>query len=818
MVRAILMLLLLINAAQAFTQITQTVRGSVIDKDDQQPLIGVSVAVFQNNTLLKGIQTDERGNFRLEEIPVGRVTIALSYMGYKKVLLPNTIVNAGKETVLTIEMENSIEALKEVEISAVRKGETINEMAMISARGFSVEETERYAGSRGDPARMASNFAGVSGSDDSRNDIVIRGNSPFGLQYRVENVHIPNPNHFNIPGSVGGSVAILNNRMLSNSDFYTGAFPAEFGNAMAGVFDIRMKKGNNERNEFTGEFGLLGANVFSEGPFSKKSKASYIVNYRYATLELLNLMGLDVGTSAIPRYTDLQFKVNAPTKNGGNVSAFGIGGYSTINLLTSKQREVNDERDIYASGGRDEYFQAGMGVAGVNYTRPVAKNAYATITFAVSTEWNRVNHNRVVRSIDSSGAKPLWNVDTIYPKLFYQFITNKLTGGFLRQYKISNRHIVRFGLMTEAWNFVFRDSNFSEFRNEWYVRANTSRWDLMFQPYAQWKWNISPKLTFNAGLHGQLFTLNKRSWSIEPRMALKYQFKQNQSFSIGTGLHSQMLPAYSYFITRDEIANTGAYNTDLGFIRSFHSVIGYDVFFLKDIRIKIEAYYQHLFDIPVDTFASSYNVLNEGSGFSRFFPLKLTNKGIGRNFGLEFTLEKFFTNNWFLMFTGSVYDARYRGSDGKWYNSDFNGLYNTNLLGTKEFVWNGRNKKKDIKRINTFGIGGKITFAGGRRFTPYDTILSPISEDPEVINDERNKRSFRPYFRFDVRISYKCNARNITHEVGIDLVNVTFQKNLLRLDYVPATNGTQEVYQLGFLPLFFYRIDFSFGGRRERMN
>ncbi len=798
-----------------FAQITQTLRGNILDKDDGQPLIGVSVAVYQNDALLKGTQTDEKGNFRLEEIPVGRITVAASYMGYKKISLPNTIVNAGKETVLTIEMESSVEALKEVEISAVRKGESINEMAMISARGFNVEETERYAGSRGDPARMAGNFAGVNGSDDSRNDIVIRGNSPFGLQYRVENIHVPNPNHFNIPGSAGGSVAILNNRMLSNSDFFTGAFPAEYGNALAGVFDIRMKKGNNERNEFTGEFGLLGANVFSEGPMSKKNKSSYIVNYRYATLELLNLMGVDVGTSAVPRYTDLQFKFNMPTKNGGNVSVFGIGGYSTINLLTSSQKEVSDERDIYASGGRDEYFQSGMGVTGVNYTRPVAKNAYATITFAASTEWNRVKHDRVARHIDSSGTTPVWQIDSIYGKLFYQFITNKLSGGFLRQYKINSRHTIRFGMMTEAWNFIFKDSNYSEFNFQWYTRANTNRWDFMFQPYMQWKWNISDKLTFNAGLHGQLFTLNKNSWSIEPRAALKYQLKENQSISIGAGLHSQMLPTYSYFITRNEIKNTGAYNTDLGFMRSFHSVIGYDVFFKKDIRIKVEAYYQQLFDVPVDTFPSSYNVLNEGAGFERFFPLKLTNKGIGRNYGIEFTLEKFFTHNWFLMFTGSVYDARYRGSDGKWYNSDFNGMYITNLLGTKEFVWNGRNKKKDIKRINTFGIGGKITFAGGKRYTPYDTILSPVSEDPVLLSEERNKRSFKPYFRFDVRLSYKCNARNITHEVGIDLVNVTFQKNVLRMDYVPATKGTAEVHQLGFLPLFYYRVDFAFGRKRE---
>ncbi len=796
-------------------QITQTIRGTIIDKDDQQPLIGVAIGVIKGDSVLASTSTDESGVFRLPNIPVGRINIAASYIGYKKVYMSNVILNTGKELILNIEMESSVAALDEVEVRAGKPGETINEMATISARTFNVEETERYAGSRGDPARMASNFAGVNGSDDSRNDIVIRGNSPFGLLYRVEGVNIPNPNHFNIPGSVGGSVAILNNRMLSNSDFYTGAFQAEFGNANAGVFDIRMKKGNNEKHEFTGEFGLLGANIFGEGPFSKKKKSSYVFNYRYATLELLNAMGLDIGTSAIPRYTDLQFKMNFPTKNGGNLSVFGIGGYSNINLLTSKTTTIND-RDIYASGGRDEIFKSGMGVVGMNYTRPINDRVYSNITFASSVEWVDVDHTRVLRHIDSSGPEKRWVIDSLYPKLRYVYIIGKLTGSFMRNYKLNTHHTIRFGLITDAYRFNFTDSNYNEVIYDWVKRSDTKRWDFLFQPYVQWKWNINNKLTVNAGLHGQLFTLNN-SWSIEPRASIKYQFKQNQSVSAGVGLHSQMLPGYVYFSSNNDIRNyESPYNQKLDFMRSFHSVLSYDIFFKQGFRIKTEVYYQHLFNIPVDTFSSSFCVLNQGAGFERYFPTKLVNKGIGRNYGFEFTLEKFFTKNWFLLFTGSVYDAKYKPSDGKWYNSDFNGRYNLNVLGTKEFVWFGRDKQQNQKRINTFGIGGKVTLAGGKRYTTYDTTASKLSDDPVVMDAVRNMRSFKPYFRFDIKINYKCNTRKVTHEVGIDLVNVTFQKNPLRIDYVSPSEPEKVVYQLGFLPLFYYRIDFAIAGKKER--
>ncbi len=302
------------------------------------------------------------------------------------------------------------------------------------------------------------------------------------------------------------------------------------------------------------------------------------------------------------------------------------------------------------------------------------------------------------------------------------------------------------------------------------------------------------------GLHGQYFTLSN-SWSIEPRFSIKWKFKPNQSLAFGTGTYSQLLPFYQYF-TQD--TNGTQNNRHLDFVRSFHAVLGYDVFFKNDVRIKLEAYYQLLWNIPVDTFPSSYNILDEGTGFDLFFPGKLTNKGLGRNVGVELTVEKFFTHNWFIMFTGSVYDSRLQGSDGKWYNSDFNNNYVLNLLGTKEFKW-GK------KRLNTIGIGGKITFGGGMRYTPFDTTLSKTHETPVVIDSLRDKFTFQPYFRFDFKFNYRCNTKRFTHEVGIDIVNVTGYKNILRLQYVDASHPINVINQLGFLPIFYYRLDFWLG-------
>ncbi|MBP6730982.1 MAG: TonB-dependent receptor [Chitinophagales bacterium] len=798
-------LLLAIHYSLFAQGITQTVRGTVVDKESLKPLEGVTVYARKDSAILNGTMTDSTGSFRLEKIPVGRVDVVVSFIGYKKVVVQNLLLSSGKETVLSVEVESSVETMKDVEIRGVRRGETINEMAVLSARAFSVEETDRYAGSRGDPARMASNFAGVSGTDDSRNDLVIRGNSPFGLMYRVDNVVIPNPNHFAVAGATGGSVAILNNRMLTTSDFLTGAFPAEFGNAVAGVFDIRMKNGNNERHEYTTQVGIMGAEVFGEGPINKKRKSSYIFNARYATLEGLVKLGIDIGTEAIPKYQDLQFKLNFPMKNGDNLSVFGIGGYSLINFITSTRLKP-EARDIYASKDQDEFFRAGLGVLGITYTHQVNDHEYSKVSIAASTQFNRNHFDRIIRHVDPVSGN--FVIDSTYRKNDYFFVNTRYTAAFIRNNKVSARSSVRYGITTELLQPVFVDSNLLEPRFEaglanykWVTRLNNRAGaHLLFQPFAQWKYAVNEKVSTVVGVHAQYFTLN-HSWSLEPRFSVKYQFKPNQSLAFGTGLHSQLLPIYQYFLQDDKGYQ---YNRKLDFMRSFHLIAGYDVFFKKDIRIKAEAYFQLLYSLPVDTYATSYNMLNEGSGFDRFFPGKLTSKGLGRNMGVEFTLEKFFTHNWFFMFSASLYDSRLQAGDKKWYNSDFNGNYILNALGTKEFKW-GK------KRLNTIGIGGKITFGGGQRYTPYDTILSQLHEDPVVQNDQRNKQQFKPYFRFDVKLNYRCNTKRYTHEVGIDLVNVAMYKNVLRVQYINPQEPAREIYQLGFLPLFYYRLDFWIG-------
>lgn len=786
-------------------EITQSIRGTVTDKDTRQPLPGVNVILLDDTNNLTGTSTDSEGRYELPNLAIGRHELQFSIIGYLPSHVNNVEVNSGRQSILNIELEEAVIEMQAVEISATRDGEPLNEMAIISARQFNVSETERYAGSRGEPSRMASNFAGVQGADDSRNDIVIRGNSPQAILWRLEDVPISNPNHFNIPGTAGGSVSILNNKTLDNSDFYTGAFPAEFGNATAGVFDLNMRNGNNEKHEFIGQFGFLGTEAILEGPLNRERNITYLASYRYSTLALIGGLGIEYGTDAIPKYQDAAFHVNIPGKGASSLSIFGIGGVSDIDILISDQ-ETPDERNIYGDNDRDQYFGSRMGVAGVSYTRSLSERTYWKNVVAFN--YNRVTsyHELVHRHL---GADSIYQVDSIRPLLDYRFLENRVVAHSFINTKFSSRNVLKAGVIAEQFFFNYSDSVWifdstqSDYR-EWRVRWNTEAQALLIQPYVQWKHRTDRGLTYTFGIHQQYFTLSRSLSMPEPRFAARKSFNDGSSLSLGTGIHSQTQPYYLYFYSpRTNPDGTRAlHNKRMDFTYAWHAVTGYERMLAKSLRFKTEVYYQWLWNIPVTKQPGSFSLANTGTGFERFFPDTLANAGYQQNTGIEFTVEKFFARTWYFLATASLFDSRYAGSDEVWRNTDFNGRYAANILAAKEF---------NLSAKSMISLGAKVTAVGGKWYGPPDIAESNRQRELVVVDSLRNTLQFPDYFRADFKINYRINASRITHEIGLDLVNAFNVRNVLSLTYAPDENSDpaesiRREYQLGRLPLFYYRI------------
>jgi len=783
---SLLFLLVLLCLNLNGQSLTGKIYGTVIDKQSQISLPGVNVKVYvQNKTV--GTIADENGRFLLGNIPVGRVTIEFSLIGYESTLLQNVILSSAKELSLTIELPEKVEKIDEIVIHARSKEKVSNEFAITSARAVTVEESNKYAGSWGDPARMVSNFAGIITAGDQRNDIIIRGNSPSGLLWRLDGMEIPNPNHFGNFGSTGGPICMLNNNQLANSDFFTGAFPAEYGNALSGVFDLKMRNGNTTKHEFLGAMGFNGFELGAEGPLSTSQKSSYMVNFRYTMMDLMSAMGMfDVG--GVPKYTDLSFKVFLPTQKLGTFSLIGVGGKSHIKLKDDSQSE-NESSSGWASEmlpGTKVSNGSEMGFIGLTNKYFLSENG------------------RIESSVSASFSNSFTHVDSLDGATGFNFYNENYAE---TRYTLSTKYIRKFGPKNtlqvggkvSLFDFnLFDETYFNQF--EKFIPGIDSKGKIsLYQAYFQVKNRLSESFTVNWGLLGQLVGLNNTS-SIEPRLGINYSMGERQSISLGYGLHGQMQPRLIYFAQTPDNTSTNytLTNKELGFSKSHHLVAGYDFMIQKNLRFKVESYYQYLYKIPVEKRASCFSMVNYGASFHNENNNSLVNNGLGRNMGLELTIEKFMANNFYVLLTASLYDSKYRGSDLVWRNSAFNGNYTLNFLTGYELPI-----KDDALSINV-----KTVWAGGRRFIPID-LESSMAQGTTVYDySHAYSQKYNSYFRTDLRIAFRQNLKKISQEWSFDVQNLTNHKNIFTQKYDPNSKKITDILQMKFFPIGSWKIYF----------
>ena len=787
-----------ITLAQEKEAYKQTIRGTVVEKTTQNPLPGVTV-VIQGSSPVIGVTTDINGEFKLENIDVGRLNLYISFVGFDPILLSDVLLTTGKEMVLHLELEEQAFLLDDVYITGKKKNDDVNnKMASVSARSFTVKETERYAGSLGDPSRMAANFAGVSIVDDSRNDIIIRGNSPVGLLWRLDGVEVPNPNHFSAAGTTGGPVSMINNNLLANSDFFTSAFPAEYGNAMSGVFDLKLRNGNNQKREYVGQIGFNGFEFGAEGPF-KKGEGSYIVNYRYSVMGLMSKLGMNSGTGdATPYYQDLSFKINLPRTKIGKLSLFGIGGLSNIEIYDSADPDGANDEQNFTNGGADIDFKSNMGVLGLSNLYFIDENTSITTILSVQGTVGGTQVDSL--QFDPEGA--------LIPNSNYRFYNSdskevKYSASVHFKKKINRRNNYTIGAYYDYYTLNMIDSvyvtspEYVGFKNLIDVNGKMP----IVRGYAQWQHKFSNQLTFNAGLYSHYLHFNKEA-TVEPRLGMKFRITEKQTISAGYGMHSQMQPRIYYF--KQSRLPDGSYvftNKDVKLSKSHQFVVAYDIFFSKDFRLKTEFYYQNLYSIPVTHINPAFSMLNTGTEFRGFSEDSdsLVNLGSGQNYGVEFTLEKFLSKNFYMLTTVSLFESLYKGYDKIERNTAFNNNYIFNVLGGYEFK---------VSKHGYLSLNLKLAYAGGKRYVPIDLEASILSGEAVYDWDNAYQHKHDNYFRTDVKLAFKLDWKHMNHEWAINFQNITNQKNIFSESYNPQTQKMKTTYQLGFFPAFLYRLTF----------
>ncbi len=752
--------------------LTQMIRGFVTDEDTHGGLIGATVSL---QGLDAGTMTDENGSFRLAEIPVGRYSLEVSYIGYETLVISELLLESGKELVLEIELKESTSSLKEVVVKALAPN--LRDNIFPSPEVLTVEETLRLPATFFDPARLVLSYAGVASTNDQANHIIVRGNSPNNTSWRLEGVEIVNPNHLGSAGTVtdrpsknGGGVNILSAQLLGNSVFLRGAYPAAYGNVLGGVMDMNFRRGNNERHEFTGQIGVIGIDLAAEGPLSKKSKASYLVNYRYSTLGLLGLAGVDLGDEFIT-FQDVALNVHLPMKKGGSLTLFGFGGTSENDFQAKAKEDWEIEKDIFNINSTSN-----MGAIGLKYFQPI------------NDEWNF----NLVGVGSSSSAIRSAEVDTlgaaIQPINRDDVKEDKLSIHAFLKYKMSAQARLRFGVV----NTLLKDENSRNSLVTNSIESGGSIEGTLLQPYMDWSYSWS-KVNLNLGVRSVFFSYNNSS-SLEPRGSFQWEIAPQQKLGLAYGLQSQRQLSQVYNIGEDLIDNA-----TLEMTKAHHFSLLYEKSW-KGIQFNVETYYQSIFDVPV-----AKNEINSFSALNVFEELvnrELVNEGTGRNYGIEISTQQYFSNNIFWLGNVSLFESKYKGSDGIERDTRFNGNYIFNGTFGKEFPYSKKG------RDYILGVNIHAVYAGGMRETPIDEIASEVLQQTIYVEEGAFSLQQDDYFKTDLRVYWKRNKKRFNSTLALDIQNVTNRKNSSFKYYDTFIGGVEQNFQLGLIPILSYRIEF----------
>ena len=758
--------------------ITQTLRGTIYDQSTHEPLIGATIVVQNSNPVI-GTTTDEAGNFSITNLPLGRVSLEISYIGYESRVIPELLITSAKEVVLSIALKEAATELEGVEVVAgIRKEKALNAMATVSARTFSVEETQRYAGGLSDPARLASAFAGVSTGNLQDNSIVVRGNAPQGVQWRLEGVEIPSPQHFSGGNVIGGGlVTLFSNQVIGNSDFLTGAFPAEYGNALAAVFDVKMRTGNTSRYEHTAQVGVLGLDFASEGSLSRAKGSSYLFNYRYSTLGLLSDLKIN-NTGQRIKYQDFSFKLNFPTEKAGTFSLWGIGGIDNTHkdaLSVPADWKTDIDR---VNNNWDTY----VGTVGLRHQITAGERSFVESHLAFSGTDDRISTDYL--SDDASVFTP----DSRLKKQ-----NGTLTLATSLTHKFSPLATLKVGVTSKQLFYKYNLSAAQDYVPSTYAHiVNSAGNTHLTEGYAQLKYQLSPALLANVGLRTHYFGLNKEL-SLESRAGLAWKLSDKHSLSFGYGKHSQPEDLNVYMI---EVGGV-AVNKDLKLSDAHHFVLGYDWMLTDKLRFKAEAYYQYLWNIPGEE-GTSYSLINLRRAL--YLNKALVNNTKGRNYGIDLTLERFLGDNYYYLITGSIFKSEYKAGDNVWRNTRYNKGFVLNALFGKEFYFANNRKVLDVN--------ARVSVTGGERYSPI--LESQSVAQKRVIYDE--SRAFSEQFRTltyaDLTVNYRINHRKSSSVFSFQMKNVLGAPIYIDHNYNYQTGQIELSKATLVIPNISYKIEF----------
>jgi CarboxypepD_reg-like domain len=743
---------------------TQTLRGRVSEDLSEKPIASVNIVLLPDN---QGISTDAKGNYRIENVKTGRHQLKISAIGYETVLLSELLVESGKEVIMDVKLRIGTTEIPQIVIAADQNSREIAPTSQL----ITIEQVLRYPATFNDPARLAAFLPGVASDNDAANHISIRGNSPNSMSWRIENAEIVNPNHLtnagtasDLPVQNGGGVNVLSAQMLGTTRFLAGAMPAGYGNSVAGLFDMRLRNGNNEKLEGVVQLGLIGLEAALEGPISKKNGSSFLMNYRYSTVGLLAKMGVPLGDETTD-FQDFAATLNFPTKKMGTFKPFFVIGESHNYHAALKSELWKDDKD-----SKEIEFNSAMGILGIKHTLNLNKNLAWTTTAAFSTNQS-------------------WRIQRIFPITTFHDLYKGMQKTSLHtafSQVLSTTQTLNFGAQLTAQHQWYQSSIIIDAAQ---VRAS----ELLLQPYMNWEKRWTSRFQTVLGMQfSNYFVANQQHYNQEPRLSAQYRIADNQKISVSLASQSKIIPSI-----QPESEVLVHFYPQYGYLKSYNMDINYTYTTNSGHQWQINPFYQWLNGAPITKQGDSF--LNFYDGTTVFNTKEL--KNTGNNYGISFQLRKYLDQNYYYLLNTTLLNSTYKAENGNTYPTRWQRPYIFNATGGKEWAFNK-------KLTHILGVNLHVVTMAGALTNAVDEVASKSSLI-NTIYDYKNPYSIRlkDYFRTDLRIYWKRNRTHYNSMLSLDIQNATNRLNEQYLYYEHRAQKTTIKTQLGLLPILSYRVE-----------
>ncbi len=732
----IIITILFLMSSNSVSAQTGNIFGKVIDEKTKQPLIGANILIMGS---VVGASTGINGEYRISNIPVDIYRLKVSYIGYQTKVKTDVVVKSNRTVFVNVQVQP--EAIEGEEVVVTSGYFERLEDSPISSQSLNNEEVRRSPGSREDVSRMIQNLPGVNPTSDDRNDLVIRGGSPVEVQFLMDNIEVPNPNHFGTQGATGGPIGMINTEFIDKVNFYSGGFTSGYGNKLSGVMEINLREGNKQK--FGGKLDLNfgGAGAYLEGPFAS-GKGSYLISAHRSFLDLFKGL-LDYG--GVPIYSNTQGKINYNLSPNHELSFLWLGGDDKINIDYDQDLDDFEVNKIDTNYYQNVEFKARQLTVGSNL-KSIWSNSFHTILTAshsYSTYMNDV-FEVDVKGLHTNKSKKLLEKEEIANRLSFsnssveqisqlKFDANMILG---RTLMLSSGVYAKRNNFDHDINYIPPHPNkvdqYGQLPNQWNINVAFNS-AYKYGGYLNIKKNLFNFLTINAGGRIDHFDIIN-STSFSPRFTLLMDVTNNLTLHSGYGIYYQN-PEFIWITSHKNNRN------ELKDLRSDHFIAGLNYLINPDLKLSFEVYYKkyHNYTVANEDGYEMISMANSGAAYGiDLYTQKLTSKGEGFAKGLDFMLQQKMTKSIYGLLSYSYSKTEHKALDGISRPGGFDSRNVINLiLGYK------------LDKGNEISL--KFKYAGGRPYTPFDRNMSKEAGDGILDLTNINSERYEDYQRLDLR-------------------------------------------------------------------